>query len=467
MKNAVWLAAAVVIVFATYAPQLGTPFELQDDHRIIEPALAPHGGGLQMWLAAIAQDIHEVGRFRPVNQFFDVCLPLILGPRPLLWHALSLVLAIAVTVLLYLAGWHLWRSPATAAVFALVTMLAPDPGPTTTWYRLGPKEAWGMLFLAAALLCMLRRRDAFAFVFVVLTALSKESFLLLVPALFAVRVWLGPRDRKMLRALAVAYGLLFALGCIGILFVMRSAGAHSYGGQSMAVNPKAIAATLLRDLAFTPSLAVWFVPVLLAWWRRRRVELVHLFLFALWAGPQYLLYGTRGGFWDHYWIPCVVAFAAANAAAIAALERERTCYRAALAVVALWTINAVRIDAGAVENFKVRATVQQAAVRIAAASLTPSSRLIVLGGPYEMGEIAPSFVEFVRFDGARFRDALLLDPRSKIADADVIVNLDREPRPVPPGYTRRTVTGPQRFLSLRRRGWVTLPFSLDVDVRNR
>jgi|GEM_PF-4618917 len=467
MKNALWLAAAVVIVFATYAPQFGTPFELQDDHRIIEPALAPHDGGLQMWLAAIAQDVHEVGRFRPVNQFFDVCLPLILGPNPLLWHALSLLLAIAVTVLLYLAGWHLWRSPAAAAVFALVTMLAPDPGPTATWYRLGPKEAWGMLFLAAALLCMVLRRDVFAFVLVVLTALSKESFLLLVPALFAVRVWLGSHDRKTLRTLAVAYGLLFAAGCLGILFVMRSAGAHSYGGQSMAVTPKAIAATLLRDVAFTPSLAVWFIPVLLAWWQRRRTELVPLVLFTLWAGPQYLLYGTRGGFWDHYWIPCVVAFAAANAAAIAALERERWWLHAALAVVAIWTINAVRIDAGAVENFKVRATVQQAAVRIAAASLTPSSRLVVLGGPYEMGEIAPSFVEFVRFDGARFRDALLLDPRSKIADADVIVNLAREPRRVPLGYTRHTATGPQRFLSLRRRGWVTLPFSLDVDVRNR
>jgi hypothetical protein len=467
MKNALWLAAAVVIVFATYVPQLGAPFELQDDHRIIEPALAPHAGGLQMWLAAIAQDVHEVGRFRPVNQFFDVCLPLILGPRPLLWHALSLLLAIAVTVLLYAAALVLWRSPAAAAVFALVTMLAPDPGPAAAWYRLGPKEAWGMLLLAGALLLMVKRRDLWAFVLVALMALSKESFLLLVPALFAVRVWLGPRDRKTLRNLAIAHGLLFAIGCVGILVVMKSAGAHSYGGQSMAVGPKAIAATLLRDLAFTPSLAVWFVPVLLAWWRRRRIELVHLVLFALWVGPQYLLYGTRGGFWDHYWLPCAVAFAAANAAAVAALEGERWWYRAALAVFAVWAINAIRIDVCAVQNFKLRAAVQQEAVRVAARNLRPSSRLVVLGGPYEMGEIASSFVEFVRFDGGRFRDALLIDPRSKVEDADVIVNLDRKERPVPPGFERSTLTGPQRFLSLRRRGWVTLPFSLSVDVRNR
>jgi hypothetical protein len=467
MKHALWLAAAVVIVGATYAPQLGAPFELQDDHRIIEPALAPHGSGLQMWLAAIAQDVHEVGRFRPVNQFFDVCLPLILGPNPLLWHALSLALAIAVTVLLYAAALALWRSPAAATVFALVTMLAPDPGPAAAWYRLGPKESWGMLFLAGALLLMVKRRDVWAFVLIVLMALSKESFLLLVPALFAVRMWLGPRDRRTLRIAAIAYGLLFAVGCIGILAVMRSAGAHSYGGQSMAVGPKAIAATLLRDLAFTPALAVWFVPVLLAWWRRRRIDLVPLVLFALWAGPQYLLYGTRGGFWDHYWLPCAVAFAGACAASVAVLANDRWPYRLALGVFAIWAVNAIRIDAVAAQNFKIRAAVQQEAVHAAAAHLTPSSRLIVFAGPYEMGELALSFVEFVGFDGGRFRGAVLIDPRSKVEDADVIVNLDRGQRPVPPRFTRLTVTGPQRFLSLRRRGWVTLPFSLDVDVRNR
>lgn len=462
MKNALWLAATLVIVGATYAPQLGTPLELQDDHRIIEPFLAPHGGALQMWAAAIEQDVYEVGRFRPVNQFFDVCLPLILGPDALRWHALSLILALAVALLLYLAAWKFWQSPAAAAVFALVAMLAPDPGPTATWYRLGPKEAWGMLFLAGALLCMVLRRDVLAFFLVVLTALSKESFLLIVPALFALHWWIG--GRRKLRPLALAYGLLFAAGCIGIVVVVKSAGAHSYGGQSMGVGPKAIAATLLRDLLFTPALAVWFLPVLLAWWRRQRVDLLALGLFALWAGPQYLLYGTRGGFWDHYWLPCAVAFAAANAAAVAALDPRWR--RVALAVVALWTINAVRIDVCAVRNFKLRAAVQQAAVRTAAENLTPSSRLAVVAGPYEIGEIAPSFVEFVRFDGAHFRDAVVGGVPAAAA-ADVIVNFARKGQPAPPGYTRHTLTGPQRFISLRHAGWVTLPFSLDVDVRNR
>lgn len=460
MKNALWLAVCVVAVAATYAPQLGAPLELQDDHRIIEPALAPHAGALRLWLAAIEQDVHEVGRFRPVNQIFDVCLPLVLGPNAFAWHLLSLLLAVAVTALLYAAAWRLWRSPMAAAVFALVTMLAPDPGPAATWYRLGPKEAWGMLFLAGALLCMVVRRDVLAFVLVVLMALSKESFLLLVPALFAVHLWLG--GRKKLRPLAVAYGVLFAAGCIAILVVMRSAGAHSYGGQSLAITPKSILVTLLRDVVRAPSLAVWFLPVLLAW---RRITLPAIVLFALWIGPQYLLYGTRGGMWDHYWLPCVVAFAAANAAALVTLAP--LWRRIAVAVFAIWCINAVRIDVCAVRNFGVRASVQQQAVRIAAGHLTPQSRLVVLGGPREMGEIASAFVEFVRFDGGRFRDALLLAPGSAIADADVVVHLDQKERPVLPGFERTYATGPQTFLSLRKRGWVTLPFLLAVDLKKR
>ena len=75
----------LAVVAATYLPQLGAPFELQDDHRIIAPLITPHPGGIAgavgMWAATVRNDVNEVGRFRPVNQFFDVIGPLVLARK--------------------------------------------------------------------------------------------------------------------------------------------------------------------------------------------------------------------------------------------------------------------------------------------------------------------------------------------------------------------------------------------------
>src|SRR5258708_32360831 len=124
-----------------------------------------------------------------------------------------------------------WRSESGGSALALVTMFAPEPGPTAACYRLGPKESWGMLFLTAALAVMVnhagRRRaglEALSFALVVLTALSKEPFVLLVPALFGVRLWLEARALdvspaaalRALRGVAPAYTLLFAGGMAAV-----------------------------------------------------------------------------------------------------------------------------------------------------------------------------------------------------------------------------------------------------------
>ena len=488
-----WLLAAVAIVFVTYAPQLEAPFELQDDHRIIAPLIHPHDGALASWLASIRTDFDVVGRFRPVNQVFDVIGPLLLGPNPRVWHGLSLVLALAVTVLLFDAARVALASAPAAFVFAILTLLAPDPGPTAAWYRLGPKEAWGMLFLAAALVVMVRRGpDWLAFALAALCALSKEPFVLLVPALFGVHVYFS---RRNVRTLAVAYGALFAIGLAGIALAVRGAGARSYGAQSLTLTPADMLRAALADVVRAPTLAAWFVPVVLALflWPRGKPLLWGALLFAAWAGPQYALYATRGGMWDHYWLPCVVAFAAVNAAAIALLARQPRpiLYRVAMAVVALWTINAMRIDFFAVRNFREKARVQQETVRLAAEAARPDAILVVAAdAKTQAGEVAPAFADFVRARGGRYAKAVMYDVRCSAdcalrefgtnavvvprpGEVGAVVSLFEAHQPMqfsggwydPAAFERRPVTGARDYLSLRKRGLVTIPFGLRVDVR--
>ena len=494
-----WGAVTLLIVVATYAGGVVAPLELQDDHRIIAPELAPHPGAVAMWIDSLRVDATEMGRFRPVSQIFDVMGPVVLGPNPAVWHALLLVIAAVVTLLLYLAGTTAWSSPIAGAVFALVTMLAPDPGPTTTWYRLGPKEGWWMLFVAGALLLMVvyaGRAELGAelgiFALVVLSAFSKEPSVLLVPAFLGVRVWLEARARKVtvaaaarsLRGVAIAYAGVFVAGLAGIVYVLHSAGAHSYGGKSLGMSAGAIARVLARDLLRAPALAIWFVPVLFVLvLYPRRVDLFGLLVVLAWVAPQYLIYATRGGMWDHYWIPCIVGIAAVNAAAIAVLEREpgSIAFKVTAVATVLWTVNAIRIDAIAVQNFVRRASVQQAAARVAASHADPTKLLVVVSNyAAEESERADAFVDFVRFDGGRYRGSLMLDsacvrncvPSIGPKDVGTVAFLDHD-RPLPPlgnWYPRGVmqlirVAGVQRFFSLRHCAITRETFSFVVAVR--
>lgn len=452
-----WLAATLLVVAVVYAPQLGTPFELQDDHRIIAPLVKPHTGALSMYVAELRSDMEKVGRFRPVNQVFDVIGPVVLGPRPLLWHVVSLLLALSVAALLFHVGKIAFASPAAGAVLALVTLLAPDPGPTATWYRLGPKEAWGMLFLAAALaLIVTRRNELLTFVLVALATYSKESFLLLVPAIVLLR---GLRRRSTL-----AYAALFAAGMVALLVAVKTAGAQSYGGQSLGMNPAGLLRVLVQDVLRAPALAVWFIPFLLAL-RDRRPAPASVLIFLAWAGSQYALYATRGGFWDHYWLPCAVAFAAANAWGISVLRGKMRAV--ALIAFAVWTVNAMRVDITAVRNHRAKARVQQEAVRIAAEHVRPEDDLVIVHDAATQSEIAPAFADFVRARGGRYRRAILHDPdHGAMPDGAVIVHL-RQPAPPRAGYERRDAGGEREYLSLRQWEWVSIPFGLQVDVKKK
>src|SRR5688572_2234393 len=103
-RTTIWLVATLAVVCATYAPQLGAPLELQDDHRITAPLIKPYAqNAWTWWVAEIRTDLAVVGRFRPVNQIFDVFGPHLMGPNALLWHLLSLALAVAVAALLFFA----------------------------------------------------------------------------------------------------------------------------------------------------------------------------------------------------------------------------------------------------------------------------------------------------------------------------------------------------------------------------
>jgi hypothetical protein len=272
---------------------------------------------------------------------------------------------------------------------------------------------------------------------------------------------------------------------------VRSAGAQSYGGQSLAHSPGEFAVALWREAEGTPRLVLWFIPVLLAlsvWPRPRPMGTAHIAAAGtvlLWCVPQYLLYATRGGFWDHYWMPCMLGLAGGTAGAVNVLRlsQRRGAYFSALIVLSLWGMNAARIDLTAVTNFVERARVQQRAVATTAAALKPNDQWAVAASSPSEIEISTAFMVFVAAARTPRAVPLLFDvgdrqlhyvdglarrgSRVPMRNLALVVLLpshsllkELAPLPLPP--RRVVLDGTQRYLSLRSLRLVRIPYQIHI-----
>ena len=85
-------------------------------------------------------------------------------------------------------------------------MLGPDPGPARTWYMVSTKsEAVGTFLVACAIFAVSRAApakkrqawDCAGIFFALLAGLTKESFVLVLPALAALRIWLEAKQAHL------------------------------------------------------------------------------------------------------------------------------------------------------------------------------------------------------------------------------------------------------------------------------
>jgi hypothetical protein len=441
-----WTCVAVSL--AVYSPSLPAPFELQDDHRIIVGAARAEevGGGLagfadatrQWWTAVSKDDPGRVGRFRPVNQLGDIVLTSVLGANVLTWRVVLWSASGLAALLLFRLGMAVVDGPWAAAVCSLGVMLAPSPGPAAAWYRLGPKEWTGLLLVVSGLLLLVGRhhrpppvRQTAGLTLCVLGAASKESFVVLLPAL-GLGLVLAESRRAGVPIRAAARSIRLPLGVLGFSFALFSslianailhAGSGSYGALGLTTGLGRALGSIRRDALLAPGLSFWLLPVgvaLLLALRRAtaradaaRAAAAVLLAFAI-CVPQSLLHAPRGGMWDHYWIPCVAGLALLNASAVAWLGKHRE--RRPLWVVpflaiscAIWLLNAARVDVFAAANFSEMAASQQAAVDLMSRHVSPNATVVVAGDWRRESERAWSAVRFLEARGVAVRSALFFD----------------------------------------------------------
>jgi hypothetical protein len=310
-------------------PVLGAQFVLVDDHEIISYTQPGAPLPLENLGRLVFASDPAVGRFRPMywlTRFAEVAL---LQDNPAAWHATVLGVGLACAVLVYATARQLGVSRLLALLLGGWLLVAP--GVSSTWVRLGPNETFGTLFLCVAALAAVRAArtgDAIASVWDVAfvlastaTFLSKESLILMAPALALFRVAVGSRQKCPRPSRVPAACVLLIGAALGLMAVSvgHTAGVDSYGGNFLATPD--LVADMLRAahnlailvVATSAWLIVLLVPGLRGWraGRRQAIDaLLMLGLVGLTVAPQLALYSNVGILEGRYELPAALAIAA-------------------------------------------------------------------------------------------------------------------------------------------------------------
>lgn len=193
----VTVSLAIVFLFLLATGVIPYEFYLADDYQAlaIKNALQKSDNGflsiffvMRNWMLS---DIHI--RFRPIYWVIRVLRTAIFGVDFNAWAIWIGIESATTLFVLYWCGRKLKQTIGCSVIFALVTTVGPQ---LSVWYRQGPQEGTGLLFFAMGfwgILNYLEKRGKISLLVgiscVVLSTLTKESFVIMIPAVVYYIIW--------------------------------------------------------------------------------------------------------------------------------------------------------------------------------------------------------------------------------------------------------------------------------------
>ena len=324
-----------------YGGTFSAYFSVLEEHRIVSDSHR----SMTEWLEVMADDTLGFGRFRPMFFVFHFGKILLFGPNPQLFHIVTVGLGVLTGFLFYIAARKIGADVGSALAFVLLFSITGSQG--VIWHQVfGPQEMLGMFLTAAAVWALVeaasRRRsnswDAVALVAMALAGLTKESFVLIIPALLLLRCalhcWFTRVDwmaalRTLRRPLQTG-AVIFAVEVVtpvGVLLLRPV----SYGSQTAGLSLSSFDPRVWGDLLVSPGLgrlSVYlltgmFVSLVYYSWPGHELSrpylVAALLIAAVWLLPQLVLHSH--GIFERYLFPAIVAPAAIVALALSMLWR--------------------------------------------------------------------------------------------------------------------------------------------------
>ena len=188
---AVILILASISVFFYMSGNISSGYQFYDDHEILrishDLSSQPFFDVAHKW---IENDLSI--RYRPMYFFHRVLETQIFGHDFKLLSIYTASLFAFTTIFFYFAFRKIGFSIIEAFASLLLTFVGPQ---MTIWWRLGPNETIGMVFLSIAFYFMVNCKERYELntfwfsLFLVFASLSKESFTVIIPAMIIFKIW--------------------------------------------------------------------------------------------------------------------------------------------------------------------------------------------------------------------------------------------------------------------------------------
>ncbi|OCQ92452.1 hypothetical protein BCD67_07285 [Oscillatoriales cyanobacterium USR001] len=296
-----------------------------------------------------SQWIHNdllTGRFRPFYYIHRILETRLLGVNFVWWSLYTGMLAVLTTFFLFIFGKLIRFSISEALLFSFLTTLGSQ---SAVWWQLGPAETIGTFLLAVALVfaaAQITGRDTalpcpyilstwnkvykslyetlFIF-FVLIMSLSKESFILMIPAIALIKVWMSRHLKSLSWQQSLKKNSL-SISILGVFFIVEILLVKFYIGLTPEIGYAGVEGfSLSKTITATQNLSqagYWWI--ILASFIGMRLTIkppysqslpqilnvlyFPIILLLLVAVPQILLY-AKSGIAQRYILPGILGYA--------------------------------------------------------------------------------------------------------------------------------------------------------------
>jgi hypothetical protein len=330
---------ALLIFICFWISLLGftrTPFSgihFQDDHQILTIKNELSSQNLSAVISKYVKKDLNI-RLRPFYYVHRVSITNILGKNILFWSIYTGLLAILTSFFFYKFIRLLNFSFLESLLFSFLTLIGPH---TCIWWKLGPAETIGTFLLSLTLFfiskSILSRHKIWyktlTIVFIILCALTKESFLILIPTLVLFYLFFSSKINKVSWQIILQknypyISILSIIFILPIILIFRNIGVNTIGYAGLSNNYYSIDFIKWIIVQFYKN--IYFIIIIFGFFLMIQNTSVksfkeltrllyktfvdHFFILLIFLSvfiPQCLLY-FKSGIETRYYIPYVLGF---------------------------------------------------------------------------------------------------------------------------------------------------------------
>jgi hypothetical protein len=338
-----------VFLFLFLSGTITSGFHFVDDHEVIKMksdlSTLPL---IDVSIKWVKEDLASNSRFRPLYYIHRVVETKLFGSDFFLWSLYTGFLCCIAFIFFYTGMRNMEFSILESILFLIITFIGSQ---SSIWWRLGPAETIGMVWLALSFYfmsrCLLNKHyyaNTLLFIFfLILSSLTKESFLIIIPAMIFLKVW--TEKNQLWSSLKETAGknllLIIPLAVLLIeLYIIISYIGTSYSGldSNLISSIKSYILTFIRFLRTYLNLVIAGLIVLIFNINKKRIVsktgFFSIVFFLLVLIPGVVLF-ARSGLVERYLLPTSFGLAFLAATYFKGIKEDVKGYKKILLILAI------------------------------------------------------------------------------------------------------------------------------------